>query len=332
MVDWGRWQIVLKHSRQSSKPSTVAVLVAMENVCFEQRSKHGGNAFTGSYPFLATMSGVHEDTVRNVVELLEDIGVIRVTRNYDVRRKQYSENYYTLLLIGVGGGDGKARGGEEGGVIESEHTSESVALSKEKGEASKCPAADAASTLALRHFDASHRKDIAEAVAAKRQAAAKYKAERLAAEEERRRQEEAELAERQERERIEKEQRLERLRLAEEKRKADEEAARLAEDARRLAMRTEVGSCMAAIRKAVFDEYDPGTLPGVLADFDRSTFYAAVVKLPPTWAEKVAACMKNNAWMFDDVPEKLTPPAAGDHAADHARDHVSDNPRSPSTF
>ena len=324
MVDWGRWQIVLKHCRQSSKPSTVAVLVAMENVCFEQRSKHGGNAFTGSYPFLATMSGVHEDTVRNVVELLEDIGVIRVTRNYDVRRKQYSENYYTLLLTGGGGGDGKARGGEEGGVIESEHTSESVALSKEKGEASKCP------PLPLRHLDASHRKDIDEAVAAKREAAAKYKAEQLAVAEERRRQEEAELAERQKRERLEKEQRLERLRLAEEKRKTDEDAARLAEDARRLAMRTDVGSCKQAIMQASFDEYDPGTFITVWGKYNPETVMAAVVKLPPTWAEKVAACMKNNAWVFDDVPEKLTPPAAGDHAADHARDHVSDNPRSPS--
>ena len=98
MLDYGRWQTVLKHTRQSSKPSTVAVLVAMENVCFEQRSKHGGNAFVGSYPFLATMSGVHEDTVRNVVQLLEELKVIEVTQNYDVRRKQYSENYYRLLL------------------------------------------------------------------------------------------------------------------------------------------------------------------------------------------------------------------------------------------
>jgi len=109
MLDYGRWQTVLKHTRQSSKPSTVAVLVAMENVCFEQRSKYGGNAFVGSYPFLTTMSGVHEDTVRNAVELLEAIGVVRVTRNYDVRRKQYSENYYTLLLTGGVGGDGSFR-------------------------------------------------------------------------------------------------------------------------------------------------------------------------------------------------------------------------------
>lgn len=294
MVDWGRWQAVLKHTRQSSKPSTVAVLVAMENVCFEQREKHGGNAFSGSYPFLASMSGVHEDTVRNVVELLEAIGVIRVTLNYDVRRKQYSENYYTLLMIGGGVGGGTFRGG----VMESEGTPESVALSKEKGEALKCPAADAASPLALRHFNASHSKDRAEALAAKREAAAKYKAEQAVAAKERKRQQEAELAERQERERLEKEERLERLRLAEEKRKADEEAARLAEDARRLAMRTDVGSCMAAIRQAVFDEYDPGTLPMMLRDFDGSTVEAALGKLRPDMSDRVRACMKNNEWDF----------------------------------
>jgi flagellar biosynthesis GTPase FlhF len=294
MLDWGRWQAVLKHTRQSSKPSTVAVLVAMENVCFEQREKYGGNAFAGSYPFLASMSGVHEDTVRNVVELLEAIGVIRVTRNYDVRRKQYSENYYTLLLIGGGGGGGTFRGG----VMESEGTAESVALSKEKGEALKCPAADAASPLALRHFNASHSKDRTEALAAKREAAAKYKAEQAAAAEERKRQQEAELAERKERERLEKEERLERWRVAEEKRKADQEAAKLAEDARRLAMRTDVASCVAAIHGAAFDEYDPGTLGGVWSDYDHNTFEEAVGKLREDMSNKVRACMKNNEWLF----------------------------------
>jgi hypothetical protein len=289
MLDYGRWQTVLKHTRQSSKPSTVAVLVAMENVCFEQRSKHGGNAFVGSYPFLATMSGVHEDTVRNVVELLETLEVVKVKRNYDVRRKQYSENYYTLLLIGGVGGDGNFRVG----VIESEPTAESVALSKEKGEASKCP------PLPLRHLDASHIKDKEAALAAKREAAAKYKAEQLAVAEERKRQQEAELAERKERERIEREERLERLRLAEEKQKADKEAAERAEDARRLAMRTDVGSCVAAIHRAAFDEYDPGTLYWLLDDYDRTTFDAAVGKLLPDMSGRVRACIKNNEWMFE---------------------------------
>ena len=295
MLDWGRWQTVLKHTRQSSKPSTVAVLVAMENVCFEQRSEHGGNAFVGSYPFLASMSGVHEDTVRNVVQLLEELEVIKVTQNYDVRRKQYSENYYRLLLIG----GGNVRGGEGRGVIESEPTAESVALSKEKGEASKCPAADAASPLALRHFDASHQKDIDEALAAKREAAAKYKAEQSAAAEERKRQEEAELAERKERERIEREQRLERLKVAAEKEKADKEAAKLAEDARRLAIRTEVGSCMTAIRSASFDDWDYGNLEcDVYSRFDRQTFNKALEGLPAQISDLVRTCMKNNPWIF----------------------------------
>jgi flagellar biosynthesis GTPase FlhF len=289
MLDYGRWQTVLKHTRQKSKPSTVAVLVAMENVCFEQRSKHGGNAFVGSYPFLATMSGVHEDTVRNVVELLETLEVVKVKRNYDVRRKQYSENYYTLLLIGGGGGGGTI----QGGVMESDVTAESVALSKEKGEASKCP------PLPLRHLDASHKKDIDEALAAKREAAAKYKAEQLAAAEERMRQEEAELAERKERERIEREQRLERLKLAAEKEKADKEAAERAEDARRLAMRSDVGSCVAAIHTAAFDEYDPGTLVTVLGYYDRSTFNEAVGMLRGALSDKLRACIKNNEYVFD---------------------------------
>ena len=110
---------------------------------------------------------------------------------------------------------------------------------------------------------------------------------------------EAELAERKERERIEREERLERLRLAEEKQKADKEAAKLAEDARRFAMRTEVGSCMAAIREAAFDEYDPGTLGGVWSDYDHNTFEEAVGKLREDMSNKVRACIKNNEWLFE---------------------------------
>ena len=324
MMDWGRWQTVLKHTRQSSKPSTVAVLVAMENVCFEQRSKHGGNAFVGSYPFLATMSGVHEDTVRNAVQLLEELKVIRVKQNYDPRRKRYSENYYTLLLIGGGGGGGTIQGGE-GGVMESEQTSESVALSKEKGEASKCP------PLELRHLDASHKKDKEATMAAKQEAAAKYKTEQLAEAEKRRRKEEAELVEHKERERIEREQRLERLRLAAEKEKADKDAAQLAEDARRLAKRTCVMSCYEEISENGWDEYNYGGLSAVLSDYDRSTFYSAAAYLPPDRRSILEVCMKKNSWLFDDAPEKLTRAVVTDHAADHTRDHVSDDPRSPST-
>jgi hypothetical protein len=284
MVDWGRWQTVLKHTRQSSKPSTVAVLVAMENVCFEQRSKHGGNAFVGSYPFLATMSGVHEDTVRNVVQLLEELKVIKVTQNYDFRRKHYSENYYRVLLIG----GGNFRGGVEGGVMESEQTSESVALSKEKGGHQNATAADAASTLTLRHLDASHKKDKEATMAAKQEATAKYKAEQLAEAEEIRKHHAAEA-----------EQLAERRRLMAEKEKADKEAAQLAEDARRLAKRSDVGSCRQAIMQASFDEYDAGTFATVWSDYNEETVMAAVARLPNVWAEKVVACMRNNTWMFE---------------------------------
>jgi hypothetical protein len=295
MLDYGRWQTILKNVGARTKPAVVAVYVALENVCFEQRSQHGGNACVASAPFLATMAGVSEDTVEHHVRLLQEIGVVRIKQSYDVRKKQYHENHYTLLLIG-GRMD---RLGEGVGVAEVDSTCNSPALSKEKGEASKCPAADAASTLALRHFDASHRKDIDEALAAKREAAAMYKAEQLAAAEERKRQEEAELAERKERERIEREQRLERLRLAEEKRKADEEAAERAEDARRMAMRKDVGSCVAAIHRAAFDEYDPGTLVTVLGYYDRSTFNEAVGMLQGGLSDKLRACIKNNEYVFD---------------------------------
>jgi hypothetical protein len=188
---------------------------------------------------------------------------------------------------------------DRGGVIESEPTTKSVALSKEKGEASKCPAATAASPLALRHLDASDKQDKEAELAAKREAAAKYKAEQVAAAEERKRQEEADLAERKERERIANEQRLERIRLAEEKLKVEQEAEKRDEEVVRLAMRQSVGSCVVAIRKAAFDEYDPGTLVGVLADYDRATFDEAVGKLLPDMSDKVKACMRNNPWNFE---------------------------------
>jgi hypothetical protein len=64
-------------------------------------------------------------------------------------------------------------------------------------------------------------------------------------------------------------------------------------------MRTDVGSCVAAICQAVFDEYDPGTLPGVLADYDRTTFHAAVGKLQTNMSDKLRACIKRNEWMFE---------------------------------
>jgi len=60
-----------------------------------------------------------------------------------------------------------------------------------------------------------------------------------------------------------------------------------------------VGSCVAAIHRAAFDEYDPGTLYWLLDDYDRTTFDAAVGKLLPDMSGKVRACIKNNEWMFE---------------------------------
>jgi hypothetical protein len=153
------------------------------------------------------------------------------------------------------------------------------------------------SPLALRGLDAMPEKE--QSVTVDPVAKAKQAAERLAAMEERKRQEEAELAERKERERIEREQRLERLKLAAEKEKADKEAAERAEDARRLAMRKDVGSCVAAIHTAAFDEYDPGTLVTVLGYYDRSTFNEAVGMLQGGLSDKLRACIKNNEYVFD---------------------------------
>ena len=152
-------------------------------------------------------------------------------------------------------------------------------------------------SLALRDLDAMPRK-------LKPTATAKHEAERQAVEQqavaEELRRQEAELVEHKERERLEREQRLERLRLATEKEKADKDAAQIAEDARRLARRSDVGSCRQAIMQASFDEYDAGTFATVWNDYNEETVMAAVVRLPSAWADKVVACMKNNAWMFDD--------------------------------
>jgi hypothetical protein len=71
------------------------------------------------------------------------------------------------------------------------------------------------------------------------------------------------------------------------------------QDARRLAMRTDVASCASFIHRAAFDQYDPGTLPGVLADYDRFTIDEAVGKPLPDISSRVSACMKINKWMFE---------------------------------
>jgi hypothetical protein len=260
--------------------------LAMEDLAFKNAGKYPGKSFVIDQVKLGAKAKMHFSSVKRISKHFEGLGLLSIKRRKKLRSAEYDVNFYTIHYP----------------KQPIDHSDLRIHrpcnnLDKQLGEASKCPAADAASTLALRHFDASPQRRKTEAVDA--EAAAKYKAEQLAAAEERKRQEEAELAERKERERIEREERLERLRLAEEKQKADKEAAERAENARRLAMRTNVCSCVRAIHEAAFDEYDPGTLPTVLADFDRSTFYAAVGRLQPDMSDKLRACIKRNEWMFD---------------------------------
>jgi hypothetical protein len=290
-ADWLALQEISKHYPPKMGGNCRSVWLAMETLAWEQRKKHHGCAFVTSQDYLARVACIGVSTLKIVSAFLEESDLVTITRRWtSTRRRDF--NHYALRYPNSIADDqlwNHSRVSDE----------ESRLVLLKKGEASKCPAADAASPLALRHFDASHKKDIDEALAAKREAAAKYKAEQLAAAEERRRQEEAELAERKERERIERDQRLERLKLAAEKEKADKEAAERAEDARRLAMRKDVGSCVAAIHRAAFDEYNAGTLYMLLADYDRSTFDEAVGKLLPDMSDKVRACMKRNEWMFE---------------------------------
>ena len=266
----------------------------METLAWEQRKTHHGKAFVTSQDYLARVACIGVSTLKIVSAFLEESDLVTITRRWtSTRRRDF--NHYALRYPNSIADDqlwNHSRVSDE----------ESRLVLLKKGEASKCPAADAASPLALRHFDASHKKDIDAAVAAKREAAAKYKAEQLAAAEELKRQQEAELAERKERERIEREERSERWRVAEEKRKADEEAARLAEDARRLAMRTDVAACRWAIVNSSFDDWDLGSLAfDVLRQFDRTTFDVAVDKLVPDFPhvfDKIKALIRNCPWEF----------------------------------
>jgi hypothetical protein len=147
-VDYGRWQAVIKMMRQRSKPSAVAVLVALENLCFEQRNKRGGNACVASEPYIASMSGVHEDTVGNVIEVFEQAAIVKVKRQYNVRLRKYDENHYILLTIGGANftqtADTRTQKGEGfTHLAELERASKSVALSKKRGGAKLRPAASA---------------------------------------------------------------------------------------------------------------------------------------------------------------------------------------------
>ena len=259
--------------------------LAMEDLAFKNAGKYPGKSFVIDLVKLGAKAKMHFSSVKRISKHFEGLGLLSIKRRKKLRSAEYDVNFYTIHYP----------------KQPIDHSDLRIHrpcnnLDKQLGEASKCPAADAASPLALRHFDASPQKRKTDPVDA--EAAAKYRAEQAAAAEKRKRQQEAELAERQERERLEKEERSERLRLAEEKRKADDEAAKLVEDARRLAMRTDVASCVAAIREAVFDEYDPGTLPMMLRNFEGFTVQEAVNKLRPDMSDKVRACMKNNEWDF----------------------------------
>ena len=285
-VDRLSLQEIDKHLPPSGGSNYRSVWLAMEDLAFKQNGEHPGRSFRTSHNYLATVGKVSVSTVKRVCNYFEEIGLLTVT-NRKTSGCRFDLNLYTLKYPKLSVAPTKLR-------LRSSTEPTINKLDIQRGMASMPPVP---SPLALRGIDAMPEKE--QTVAVDPVAKAKQAAERLAAAEERKRQEEAELAERKERERIDGEQRLERLKLAAEKEKADKEAAERAEDARRLAMRTDVGSCVAAICQAVFDEYDPGTLPGVLADYDRTTFHAAVGKLQTNMSDKLRACIKRNEWMFE---------------------------------
>ena len=288
-VDRLSLQEIDKHLPPSGGSNYRSLWLAMEDLAFKQNGEHPGRSFRTSHNYLATVGKVSVSTVKRVCNYFEEIGLLTIT-NRKTRGCRFDLNLYTLKYPKLSVAPTKLR-------LRSSTKPTINKLDIQRGMASMPPVP---SPLALRGIDAMPEKEQTEAMDA--EVAAKYKPEQLATAEERRRQQDVELCERQERERIEYEEHLTQLRewtrLAKEKEKADEEAAKLAQDARRLAMRTDVGSCVAAIREAVFDEYDPGTLPSVLTDFDRSTFYAAVGRLQPELSNKVSAVMKRCPWDF----------------------------------
>ena len=277
-------RLAFKKVSENGNGNARSLWLAMEDLAFKNAGKYPGKSFVIDLVELGKYAGISFSTVKRINRDFEDLGLVSIKRRRKRGSCRFDRLFYTLHY--------PKQPIDQFGLRSHRPRNN---LDKQLGEASKCPAADAASPLALRHFDASPQKRKTDPLDA--EAAAKYKAEQLAVAEERRRQEEAELAERQERERLEKEQRLKRLRLAEEKRKADEEAARLAEDARRLAMRTDVAACRWAIVKAKFDEWDCGSLGyDVLQNFERTTFNVAVDKLVPDFPDvfyKIRALMQN---------------------------------------
>ena len=287
---------LMKIDANGGTKSQRSLWLAMEDLAFKNAGKYPGKSFVIDLVELGQKARMHFSSVKRINKHFEGLGILSIKRRKKFNSAEYDRNFYTLHY---------PKQPIDHGDLRSHRPRNN--LDKQLGEASKCPAADAASPLALRHFDASPQKRKTDPLDA--EAAAKYKAEQLAVAEERRRQEEAELAERQERERLEKEQRLERLRLAEEKRKADEEAARLAEDARRLAMRTDVASCVAAIKQADFDIFDPSFdrhnprafLVSVWGEYNFEAVMAALKKLPPDWTNKVKECMRKTDWLYKEA-------------------------------
>ena len=261
--------------------------LAMEDLAFKNSGKYPGKSFVIDQVKLGQKAGMHFSSVKRISKHFEGLGLVSIKRRKKIKSCEYDRNFYTLHYPKqpIDHSDLRNHGSCNN-------------LDIQLGMASMPPVP---SPLALRGLDAMPEKQ--QSVAVDPVAKAELATEQLAVAEERRRQEEAELAERQERERIEKEQRLERLRLAEEKRKADEEAAKLAQDARRLAMRTDVAACRWAIVKAKFDEWDCGSLGfDVLRNFNRSTFDAAVDKLLPDFPnvfDKIKALIKNCPWEFE---------------------------------
>ena len=284
---------ITEHITPGEGAGVRSVWMALEQLANMQRDERHGRSIRTSQAYIAKCAEVSVATVKRVCAYLEEIGLLTVT-NRKTSGCRFDLNLYSLKYPKV-----------------RNRSSPSTTLNKldiQRGMASMPP------SLALRDLDAMPKK-------LKPTATAKHEAERQAAEqqaeaapapvtmsevvlqaeaEERRREEEVELVEHKERVRIKNEQRWEEMRLAGEKLKANQEAALLAQDARRLARRTDVGSCRQAIMQANFDEYDPGTFATVWGEYNRETVMAAVVKLPTAWADKVGACMINNAWMFDD--------------------------------
>jgi hypothetical protein len=246
--------------------NSMSLWMAMEDLAFENAGTYPSKSFIIDHIKLGDRAGIHFSTVKRICKDFEELGLLSIKRRRKVGSKEYERNFYTLHY-------------PKQPIDHSGHGSMD-SLDKQLGMPSMPP------PLALRGLDAMPKKP-------KQTAAAIHKAEK---------QEAAELVEANEirkQQAAEAEQLADRIRLLAEKEKADKVAAKQAEDARRLARRTDVGSCRQAIMQASFDEYDPGTFITVWGEYNRETVMAAVVKLPTAWADKVGACMINNAWMFE---------------------------------